>query len=109
MVVIAAKDKCKALVGGGPDRRHRRVVRFRREDWIGVFLAIVGMDRTERSRPGFEIPVALGAYGDCQRPKTSPDSVDCDSGVNVFVGVNADDDFDRVGLAHVEGSPEVRT
>ena len=34
-----------------------------------------GMDRTERSRPGFEIPVALGAYGDCQRPKTGPDPV----------------------------------
>jgi hypothetical protein len=68
-----------------------------------------GMDRTERSRPGFEIPVAFGAYGDCQRPKTGPDSVDRDSGVDVFVGVNADEDFDRVGLAHVEGSPEVRT
>jgi hypothetical protein len=23
--------------------------------------------------------------------------------------INTDDDFDRVGLAHVEGSPEVRT
>lgn len=68
-----------------------------------------GMDRTERSRPDFEIPVAFGAYGDCQRPKTGPDPVDRDSGVDVFVGVNADDDFDRVGLAHVEGSPEVRT
>jgi hypothetical protein len=25
------------------------------------------------------------------------------------VGVDADDDFDRVGLFHVQGSPEVRT
>src|ERR1700704_3949936 len=66
------------------------------------------MDHTERSRPGFEIPVAFWAYGDCQRPKTGPD-LDRDSGMDVFVGVNADDDFDRVGLAHVEGSPEVRT
>src|ERR1019366_2814613 len=67
-----------------------------------------GMDRTERSRPGFEM-VAFGAYGDCQRPKTDPNPVDRDSGVDVFVGVNADDDFAKVGLAHVEGSPEVRT
>jgi hypothetical protein len=29
--------------------------------------------------------------------------------VGVFVGVNADDDFDRVHLAYVEGSPQVRT
>ena len=37
------------------------------------------------------------------------DPIDCDSDVDVFVGINADDDFDRVGLARVEGSPEVRT
>src|ERR1700674_416866 len=67
------------------------------------------MDHTKRPRPNFEIPVAFGAYGDCQRPKTGPDLVDRDSGMDVLVGVNADDDFDRVGLAHVEGSPEVRT
>jgi len=51
----------------------------------------------------------FGGYGDCQCPKTDPDPVDRDSGVDVFVGVNADDDFDKVGLAHVEGSLEVRT
>ena len=67
------------------------------------------MDRTERSRPRFEILLTLRAYGDCEHPKMGADPIDCDSDVDVFVGINADDDFDRVGLAHVEGSPEVRT
>ena len=35
MVVVEAKDNSKALVGGGPDRRHRRIAPARREDWIG--------------------------------------------------------------------------
>jgi hypothetical protein len=30
-------------------------------------------------------------------------------GARIIRIINADDDFDRVGLAHVEGSPEVRT
>jgi hypothetical protein len=48
----------------------------------------------------------LRAYGDWERPKTGPYTIDCDSDVDVFVGINADDDFDRVNFAHVEGSPE---
>src|SRR5208283_1819726 len=35
MVVVAAKDNSKALVRGGLDRRHRRIVRARRENRIG--------------------------------------------------------------------------
>src|ERR1700726_3377716 len=35
MVVSAAKADSQALVGGGPDRRSRRIVPARREDWIG--------------------------------------------------------------------------
>ena len=71
--------------------------------------AAESMDRTERSRPRFEVLITLRAYGDCEHPKMGADPIDCDGDVDVFVGINADDDFDRVGLAHVEGSPEVRT
>src|ERR1700731_2128745 len=60
------------------------------------------MDHTKRPRPNFEIPVAFGAYGDCQRPKTGPDLVDRDSGMDVLVGVNADDDERTQGPGYVK-------
>ena len=61
-----------------------------------------GMDRTERSRPGFEIPVAFGEYGDCQCPKTGPDPVDRDSGVAPMMILTE-------LVLFMSGSPEVRT
>ena len=60
-----------------------------------------GMERAERSRPGFESPVSFGAYGDYQRPKTG-------AATWTSLWVSTPRDFDRVGLAHVENSPEVR-
>jgi hypothetical protein len=51
-----------------------------------------GPDRPHGSRPGFESPVAFAADRDGGRAQARAERVDGDGGMDVLVGVDADDD-----------------
>jgi hypothetical protein len=73
------------------------------DDWDGSLRQQYAASPAKNARDPLHMIGALNAKGmDHTEPRPN-------FGMDVLVGVNADDDFDRVGLAHVEGSPEVRT
>jgi hypothetical protein len=66
-----------------------------------------GPDGPERPRPGLQLPVTVGADQDGRGAQAGAARVDRHGGVDVFVGVDADDDLVRWGLAHGGGSRPV--
>lgn len=61
----------------------------------------------QRCRPGLECLISLAAGRDGRAGQVDAERADSGNGVNVFVGVDADDDVGWFGVAHCEASRPV--